>query len=42
MIRMKCFSFGDSHETRNLQVTSITSLQNVIVVFDSEITAVTI
>jgi len=42
MIRMKCFLFADAHETRNLQVTYIMSLQDIMVVFDSESTAVTI
>jgi len=39
---MKCFPFADAHGTRNIQVTSITSFQDVMVVFDSESTAVTI
>jgi hypothetical protein len=42
MIRMKCFPVAVAHVTRNLQVTSITSLQDFMVVFDSESTAVTI
>jgi len=42
VIGKKCFPFANAHETRNLQVTSITSLQDIMAVFDSESTAVTI
>jgi len=42
MIRMKRFPFADAHETCNLQVTSITSLQDIMVVFEAESTAVAI